>query len=39
LLEKDPKKRLTLEDVKRHPWITKNGLLDEIAGPTDEGFV
>lgn len=30
LLEKDPTKRITLEDVKKHPWVTR-GLQDAPA--------
>ncbi|KAJ9478456.1 SNF1-activating kinase 1 [Pseudozyma hubeiensis] len=30
LLEKDPAKRITLEDVKKHPWVTR-GLQDAPA--------
>ncbi|KAL8843126.1 MAG: hypothetical protein Q9170_000256 [Blastenia crenularia] len=25
LLEKDPKKRITMEDLRNHPWVTRNG--------------
>ncbi|KAL8945357.1 MAG: hypothetical protein Q9211_000127 [Gyalolechia sp. 1 TL-2023] len=25
LLEKDPKKRITMEELRQHPWVTKNG--------------
>ncbi|KAL8700072.1 MAG: hypothetical protein Q9201_005651 [Fulgogasparrea decipioides] len=25
LLEKDPKKRITMEELREHPWVTKNG--------------
>eukprot|EP01135_Chromosphaera_perkinsii_P004623 Nk52_evm16s292 gene=Nk52_evmTU16s292 len=26
ILEKDPKKRITMEEIKVHPWVTKNGI-------------
>jgi len=25
MLKKDPKERITVEDLQYHPWITKNG--------------
>ncbi|KAL8942697.1 MAG: hypothetical protein Q9216_001501 [Gyalolechia sp. 2 TL-2023] len=25
LLEKDPKKRITMEELRQHPWVTKDG--------------
>ncbi|KAI4190490.1 MAG: hypothetical protein L6R41_000725 [Letrouitia leprolyta] len=25
LLEKDPRKRITMEELREHPWVTKNG--------------
>ncbi|EDN91188.1 hypothetical protein SS1G_00591 [Sclerotinia sclerotiorum 1980 UF-70] len=25
LLEKDPKKRITMDDIREHPWVTNNG--------------
>ncbi|CBQ71655.1 related to Serine/threonine-protein kinase [Sporisorium reilianum SRZ2] len=34
LLEKDPAKRITLEDVKKHPWVTR-GLQDAPAWLSD----
>ncbi|KAF1933664.1 calmodulin dependent protein kinase [Didymella exigua CBS 183.55] len=46
LLEKDPKKRINIEQLREHPWVTRNGadpLLSKsenvaiiIAPPTDE---
>ncbi|KAF1915448.1 kinase-like domain-containing protein [Ampelomyces quisqualis] len=46
LLEKDPEKRITMEEIREHPWVTQNGtdpLLSKsenvaiiIEPPTDE---
>ncbi|KAL5121634.1 hypothetical protein ACEQ8H_000320 [Pleosporales sp. CAS-2024a] len=46
LLEKDPKKRITIEEIREHPWVTQHGtdpLLSKsenvaviIEPPTDE---
>ncbi|EMD67790.1 hypothetical protein COCSADRAFT_34577 [Bipolaris sorokiniana ND90Pr] len=46
LMEKDPKKRITMEEIREHPWVTRNGtdpLLAKcenvaviIEPPTDE---
>lgn len=31
MLEKDPKNRIRLADIKNHPWITQVGTVDEAA--------
>ncbi|KAL9602591.1 MAG: hypothetical protein Q9219_001735 [cf. Caloplaca sp. 3 TL-2023] len=46
LLEKDPKKRITMDDLRKHPWVTNNGedlllskeenTADLVEPPTEE---
>ncbi|KAL9591150.1 MAG: hypothetical protein Q9203_000021 [Teloschistes exilis] len=36
LLKKDPKKRITMEELREHPWVTKNG--DDPLLPADENI-
>ena len=42
LLRKQPEDRITLAQIKEHPWITKNGMeplrevtIDEYTAPTE----
>ncbi|KAI8594050.1 hypothetical protein BDZ88DRAFT_402424 [Geranomyces variabilis] len=37
MLKKDPDERITLQEVKKHPWITQNGVLPMM--PTEENCV
>ncbi|KAJ3162447.1 Calcium/calmodulin-dependent protein kinase kinase 1 [Geranomyces michiganensis] len=37
MLKKDPDERITLQDVKKHPWITNNGTMPMM--PTEENCV
>ncbi|KAL8739313.1 MAG: hypothetical protein Q9181_000044 [Wetmoreana brouardii] len=36
LLEKDPKKRITMEELREHPWVTKNG--EDLLLPAEENI-
>ena len=35
LLEKEPAKRMALEGVKAHPWVTQGGLLPALQGSAE----
>ena len=38
MLEKNEQERLTLAQIKVHPWVTNNGLLPPIPNVEDETF-
>ena len=38
MLEKNEQDRLTLAQIKVHPWVTNNGLLPPIPNVEDETF-